>query len=67
MVFGYVSLKDLPTTLMPNLNYPNLTIRTHYPAAAPANIEEKVSREIEERIGNVPGLNNTVHVPCRAK
>ena len=56
VVFGYVSLKDLPTTLMPNLNYPNLTIRTHYPAAAPADIEEKVSREIEERIGNVPGL-----------
>lgn len=56
VVFGYVSLKDLPTTLMPNLNYPNLTIRTHYAAAAPIDIEEKVSKQIEERIGNVPGL-----------
>lgn len=56
LVFGIVSLGKLPTTLMPNLEYPQLTIRTTYPAAAPGEVEEKVSQRIEERIGNVPGL-----------
>lgn len=56
LVFGIVSLGKLPTTLMPNLEYPQLTVRTSYPAAAPAEVEEKVSQRIEERLGNVPGL-----------
>jgi HAE1 family hydrophobic/amphiphilic exporter-1 len=56
IVFGFVSLSKLPTTLMPDLEYPQLTIRTGYPAAAPSEVEEKVSQRIEERLGNVPGL-----------
>ncbi|MBZ0134915.1 MAG: efflux RND transporter permease subunit [Planctomycetes bacterium] len=56
LVFGFVSLSKLQTTLMPDLEYPQLVIRTGYPAAAPSEVEEKVSQTIEERLGNVPGL-----------
>ncbi|MCA8935679.1 MAG: efflux RND transporter permease subunit [Planctomycetes bacterium] len=56
IVFGGVALTKLQTTLMPDLEYPQLTIRTGYPAAAPSEVEEKVSQRIEERLGNVPGL-----------
>ena len=56
VVFGAVALGKLPTTLMPDLEYPQLTIRTRYPAAAPSDVEEKVSQKIEESVGNVPGL-----------
>lgn len=56
LVFGSVSLSKLQTTLMPDLEYPQLVIRTSYPAAAPSEVEEKVSQTIEERLGNVPGL-----------
>jgi len=56
VVFGLASQADLPVTLMPELNYPSLTIRTNFPSAAPADVEERVSKLIEERIGNVPGL-----------
>jgi hydrophobic/amphiphilic exporter-1 (mainly G- bacteria), HAE1 family len=56
IVFGSVAFGKLKTTLMPSLEYPQLTIRTNYPAAAPAEVEEKVSRRIEERLGNVNGL-----------
>ncbi len=56
VVFGAVAYGKLKTTLMPNLEYPQLTIRTGYPAAAPSEVEEKVSQRIEERLGNVPGL-----------
>jgi HAE1 family hydrophobic/amphiphilic exporter-1 len=56
IVFGGVALTKLQTTLMPDLEYPQLTIRTNYPAAAPSEVEEKVSQRIEERLGNVEGL-----------
>lgn len=56
VVFGLASQRDLPVTLMPELNYPSLTIRTNFPSAAPADVEERVSKMLEERIGNVPGL-----------
>lgn len=56
VVFGAVALSKLQTTLMPSLEYPQLTIRTEYPAAAPSEVEEKVSQTIEERLGNVSGL-----------
>ncbi|MHC4840284.1 MAG: efflux RND transporter permease subunit [Planctomycetota bacterium] len=56
LVFGGVAYSKLQTTLMPDLEYPQLTIRTNYPAAAPSEVEDKVSLEIEDRIGNVEGL-----------
>lgn len=56
LVFGSVSFSKLQTTLMPDLEYPQLVIRTSYPAAAPSEVEDKVSQTIEERLGNVPGL-----------
>lgn len=58
LVFGVVSLSKLSLTLMPDLNYPSLTIRTDYPTATPRQVEQRVSEPIEERIANVAGLVN---------
>jgi len=57
MVFGYFSLSRLPVTLMPELTYPTLTVRTEYPGAAPEEVENDVSRPIEEALGVIGGLN----------
>jgi len=57
VVFGYFSLGQLPVTLMPDMSYPTLTIRTEYPGAAPEEVESDISRPIEERLGVVTGLN----------
>ncbi|MEM6457007.1 MAG: efflux RND transporter permease subunit, partial [Acidobacteriota bacterium] len=56
-VFGYFSLEQLPMALMPELSYPTLTVRTEYPGAAPEEVENDISRPIEEALGVVPGLN----------
>jgi len=56
VVFGYFSLGQLPVTLMPEMSYPTLTIRTEYPGAAPGEVENDISRPIEERLGVVTGL-----------
>ena len=56
VVFGFFSFRRLPVTLMPELNYPTITIRTEYPGAAPEEVENEVSRPIEEAVGVVGGL-----------
>ena len=57
VVFGYFSLGQLPITLMPEMSYPTLTVRTEYPGAAPEEGENDISRPIEEALGVVSGLN----------
>jgi HAE1 family hydrophobic/amphiphilic exporter-1 len=56
VVFGALSYRRLPVTLMPELSYPTLTVRTEYPGAAPEEVENDVSRRIEESLGVVGGL-----------
>lgn len=57
VVFGYFSIQRLPVNLMPELNYPTLTIRTEYPGAAPEEVENEISRPVEEAVGVVGGLS----------
>jgi hydrophobic/amphiphilic exporter-1 (mainly G- bacteria), HAE1 family len=56
LVFGLVAGSRLPVELLPDLSYPTITIQTDDPDAAPAEIEELVTRPIEERVGAVPGV-----------
>ncbi len=56
VVFGWLSYRRLPVTLMPELSYPTLTVRTEYPGAAPEEVENDVSRPIEEQVGVIGGL-----------
>ena len=56
VVFGFFSYGRLPVTLMPELTYPTLTVRTEYPGAAPEEVENDVSRPVEEALGVVSGL-----------
>ena len=49
-------LGRLPVTLMPELTYPTLTVRTAYPGAAPEEVENDISRPVEEALGVVSGL-----------
>lgn len=56
LVFGLFSYRLLPVELMPDISYPSLTVRTEYPGAAPEEVEENVTRPIEEALGVVGGL-----------
>ena len=56
VVFGLLSYQGLAVTLMPELSYPTLTVRTEYPGAAPEEVENDISRRIEEQLGVVGGL-----------
>ena len=61
-VFGYISYQQLPLTLMPDIAYPTLTIRTDYPDTAPEEVENLISRQIEQRLGVVNNLSSIVSI-----
>ncbi len=56
MLFGLVGLSRLAVNLLPDLSYPTLTVRTNYTGAAPAEIEQLITKPIEEAVGVVKGL-----------
>lgn len=58
LLFGMVSLGRLSVNLLPELAYPTLTIRTDYEGAAPGEVEQLVSKPIEETIGTVKGVRS---------
>ncbi|HET9327357.1 MAG TPA: efflux RND transporter permease subunit [Candidatus Eisenbacteria bacterium] len=56
VLFGLVAGGRLAVDLLPDISYPSLTIRTDLPDAAPGDVEQFVTRPIEEAAGVVPGL-----------
>ncbi len=56
VVFGLVSLTRIPLSLMPELNYPTITVRTTYEGAAPEEVENNISIPLEEALGVVSHL-----------
>ena len=55
-VFGAVSLQKLPVTLLPEMTFPTLTVRTEYPGAAPGEVEELVTKPMEDNVAVVSNL-----------
>ncbi len=56
ILFGFVSLSRLKINLLPELSYPTLTVRTEYEGAAPAEVENLVTKPIEEALGVVKNV-----------
>ncbi|HUV37138.1 MAG TPA: efflux RND transporter permease subunit [Patescibacteria group bacterium] len=57
ILFGSVSFLRLKINLLPELTYPSLTVRTEYVGAAPAEIENLISKPIEEALGVVKNVH----------
>src|SRR5688572_27688188 len=56
MLIGAVSLARLPVDLMPDVSYPSLTVRVQYSGVGPLEMEELVTRPIEQAMAAVAGL-----------
>ena len=57
-LLGMISLSRLKVNLLPDLSYPTVTIRTELPGAAPTEIENLISRPIEEAAGVVRNVRS---------
>jgi hydrophobic/amphiphilic exporter-1 (mainly G- bacteria), HAE1 family len=56
MLIGAVSLARLPVDLMPDVSFPSLTVRVGYAGVGPLEMEELVTRPIEQAMAAVAGL-----------
>ena len=56
VLIGAVALVRLPVDLMPDVTFPTLTVRVAYPDVGPLEIEELVTRPIEQRVSAIAGL-----------
>jgi len=56
VLLGIVSLTRLPIDLMPEINYPTISVITSYSSVGPQEIEEQVTRPIEEALSAVEGV-----------
>ncbi len=56
VLFGLIALGSLKVSLLPDLSYPTLTVRTDYTGAAPTEVETLISQPAEEALGVVKGL-----------
>jgi hydrophobic/amphiphilic exporter-1 (mainly G- bacteria), HAE1 family len=57
-LLGFISLSRLKVNLLPDLSYPTLTIRTELPGAAPTEVENLISRPVEEAAGVVRNVRS---------
>jgi HAE1 family hydrophobic/amphiphilic exporter-1 len=53
---GLVALTRLPIDLMPEITYPTLNISTSYQNTGPEEMEQLITRPIEEAMSAVPGV-----------
>ncbi|UCG08616.1 MAG: efflux RND transporter permease subunit [Desulfobacterales bacterium] len=62
IIIGIVSFRRLPIDLMPDITYPTLSISTEYENASPEEVEELITRLIEEAMSAVPGVEEVTSV-----
>lgn len=65
VAFGLVGLFRLPINLLPSLSYPSLTVQTEFVNAAPAEVEQLITRPVEEVVGVLKGLKQ-IHSVSRS-
>lgn len=58
VILGGISVSRLAMDLMPDISYPTLSVMTIYDHASPVEVEELITRPIEEAMGAVPGVED---------
>ncbi len=65
VAFGVVGYNRLALDLLPDINYPSLTVQTDFPDTAPSEVENLVTRPVEEAVGVLKGLKS-IHSVSRS-
>ena len=56
LLFGFVSLSRLKVNLLPDLSYPTITVRTELTGAAPLEVENLLTKPIEESVSVIKNV-----------
>jgi len=57
LVFGIISYITMPKELFPEINFPTVFVQTVYPGNSPEDIENLISRPLENELQTVKGIN----------
>lgn len=57
LVFGIISYVTMPKELFPEINFPTVFVSTVYPGNSPEDIENLISRPLENELQSVKGIN----------
>ena len=58
LMLGFVSISNMQTNLLPDVNTPYLMVVTVYPGASPERVESEVSDVMENALGTVAGVES---------
>ncbi len=56
VLLGWMALKDLRVDLMPDLQFPTVSVETLYPGAGPEEVETLITRPLEQTLSSVNGF-----------
>ena len=56
LMLGFVSISNMQTNLLPDVNTPYLMVVTVYPGASPERVESEVSDVMQNALGTVAGV-----------
>ena len=56
ILLGWISFTRLPVDLMPDVSFPSITVRVSYSGVGPLEMEELVTRPLEQALSAVSGL-----------
>lgn len=56
LLIGVVSLRNMNTDLMPDMNIPYMMVITTEPGASPQKVESDVTKPLESALGTVSGV-----------
>lgn len=57
-IIGVLSSRQLPVSLMPDIDIPQITVHTSYPGASVRQVENKVTGPLRGQLAQVPGLKS---------
>lgn len=68
VLFGVISMQDIGTDRIPNIDFPVISVTVIQPGADPEIIDASITNEIERAVNTVPGIDDirSVSVPGAA-
>lgn len=67
ILLGAISLSRLPIDLMPDITYPTLSVSTNYSNVGPEEIEQLITRPIEEAMSAVAGVEEVTSTSSQGR
>src|SRR5688500_18882004 len=58
LLFGFISLRQLPVRELPDIDPPIVSVTTVYPGASAQVVETEVTERMEEVINTIPGIKS---------